>query len=84
MSVVELGRETPPQVAYAIARGVGNAPTRNRVRRRLRHVVRSREPQLRQGHAYLVSAGPSASGRSFAEVDAAVTALLAEVHAEGR
>ncbi len=79
ISVVELDREEAAQVAYAIGRGVGHAPARNRLRRRLRHVMQARHEQLERGRAYLVSARAPASGVSFAELDATVGALLSEL-----
>jgi ribonuclease P protein component len=53
----------PPRVAFAIGRRVGKAVVRNRVRRRLRHVLaeleRSSAPGL-PGGSYLVVARPGA------------------------
>jgi ribonuclease P protein component len=61
---------TPPRVAYAIGKPVGDAVTRNRLRRQLRSIVaeRSRKGELACG-AYLVGAQPAAGLLSFAELD---------------
>ncbi len=82
ITVVKLDREQPPQVAYAVGRGVGHAPARNRVRRRLRHVIRARAAELQHSRAYLVAADASAAARSFDEVDTTIGALLSELGAE--
>ena len=50
----------PPRVAYAIGRRSGGAVERNRVRRRLRHVIAAHESRLRPDWQYLVGAGPEA------------------------
>ena len=65
----------PPRVAYAIGRRVGNAPTRNRLRRRLRAVVQADADRLAPG-AYLVAAGPAAVSLGPAELRAAVAELI--------
>lgn len=53
------------RVAYAVGRKVGGAVVRNRLRRRLREVVRATDPSP---GAYLVSAGPGALRISFEEL----------------
>jgi ribonuclease P protein component len=66
--------DQPAQVAYAVSRRVGGAVARNRLRRRLRAAVASRE--LAPGRAHLVAAGPEALTMPFAELDAAVHGAL--------
>ncbi|HWS46744.1 MAG TPA: ribonuclease P protein component, partial [Acidimicrobiia bacterium] len=46
-------RDEPPRVAFAVGRAVGPAVTRNRVRRRLRAIVRDASAQLEPGCGYL-------------------------------
>lgn len=60
-----------PQVAYAIGRRTGGAVMRNRIRRRLRAVVRDLAGELAPG-AYLLGAGPSAAVVPHAELVRAV------------
>jgi ribonuclease P protein component len=55
---------------------VGSAPTRNRLRRRLRAVVRDQAPRLAPG-AYLLGAGPAAVSLTPAELRATLAELLA-------
>jgi ribonuclease P protein component len=57
------------RVAYAINRAVGGAVNRNRLRRRLRAIVRAAE--LAPG-AYLISVSPPAALLSFDELAAHV------------
>lgn len=66
----------PPAVAYAIGRPVGPAVVRNRLRRRLREVVRARRDLLEPGCAYLLGAGAGAVAMSPAELERAVVATL--------
>ena len=68
-------RSAPPRVAYAIGRQVGNAVARNRLRRRLRHVVTALAPTLAPG-AYLIGAGPGATRLSSEELRASVSTAL--------
>lgn len=64
---------TPPRVAYAIGTRVGSAAARNRLRRRLRALVATAE--LEPG-AYLIAAGPAASGLGHQALAAALTEAL--------
>jgi ribonuclease P protein component len=57
----------PPRVAYTIGRRVGSAVVRNRVRRRLRMLIREAAPMLRPG-AYLIGVGPAAALLSHEEL----------------
>jgi ribonuclease P protein component len=61
----------PPRVAYAIGKQVGGATVRNRVRRRLRAIVRDLERPLESG-AWLIGAAPEVANLSYRELKAAV------------
>ena len=61
----------PPRVAYAIGKQVGGATVRNRVRRRLREIVRNLERPLGPG-AWLIGATPEVAKLSYGELKAAV------------
>lgn len=66
----------PPAVAYAISRRVGNAVTRNRVRRRLRTAVVRQVGLLQPGHAYLVGVSPAAAEVTYGELEACLRECL--------
>ena len=80
-AVIGPGSE-PPRVAYAIGRGVGTAVVRNRVRRRLRAATRAHRDQLEPGHAYLVSSGPAAATRTYAELSTSLHDTLRALREE--
>jgi ribonuclease P protein component len=69
----------PPQVAFAIGRSVGSAVARNRIRRRLRELVRAASiadpPRLARGQL-LIGAKPGAGERSFDELGRQMSELL--------
>jgi ribonuclease P protein component len=65
----------PPRVAYAIGRRVGGATVRNRVRRRLRAIVRDLQPALGPG-AWLIGAAPEVANLSYGELKATVAGAL--------
>jgi ribonuclease P protein component len=54
-----------PRVGLVVARSVGNAVTRNRVRRRLRHLARERLASLPAGSVLVVRALPAAAAASY-------------------
>ena len=69
----------PPRVAYAIGRRCGGAVVRNRVRRRLRTIIRELGAQLRPG-AYLVGASAAAADLSYGDLKATVCQALTAMH----
>lgn len=71
----------PPAVAFAIGRPVGNAPARNRLRRRLRAAVRAHAPDLLPGHDHLIGAAPAAVHLDHAGIEDLVRRLLAAARA---
>lgn len=66
-------------MAYAVGRHIGSAPERNKVRRRLRALVREHEGALDPRHAYLVSAGRGAGELTFSEMRNVLSASLRDV-----
>ncbi|MBG0814354.1 ribonuclease P protein component [Planomonospora sp. ID82291] len=70
----------PPLVGFVVSRAVGGAVVRNRVKRRLRHLMRDRLGRLPRGSLLVVRANPPAasarSERLAAELDAALDRLL--------
>lgn len=69
-------------MAYAVRRDIGSAPVRNRVRRRLRALMREHEGDLDVGHAYLVSAGQGAQDLTFRQLDRSLSEILRGVASE--
>lgn len=63
--------ESGIRVGFAVGRNVGPAVVRNRVRRQLRHLVRSRLDSIPDATALVVRALPGAAGSSSAELAAA-------------
>lgn len=64
------------RVGLVVGRRIGNAVTRNRVKRRLREVVRSLFPRLQPGYDVVFIARPAAASASPQELEAAVVSLL--------
>lgn len=69
----------PPRVAFAVGRSVGDAVTRNRVRRHLRAAVREHARILEPGVAYLVRATPDAARNPYADVSNTLGAILRQM-----
>lgn len=69
----------PPRVAFSVGRVVGDAVTRNRVRRRLRAALQEHVAKLEPGTAYLVRARPGAEHSSYAELASTLRAILGEL-----
>jgi ribonuclease P protein component len=70
---------TAPQVGFVVSKAVGNAVTRNRVQRRLRHLVRSHLPALPQASVLVVRALPAAATASSAALGADLDRCLQRV-----
>ncbi|MCY3807085.1 MAG: ribonuclease P protein component [bacterium] len=77
------GGGDPPRVAFAVARSTGSAVVRNRLRRRLRAVMReladpARLPALPSG-AYLIRARRNAGTAGFARLQQDAERLLERI-----
>ncbi|MFJ9076649.1 ribonuclease P protein component [Streptomyces sp. NPDC102278] len=68
------------RAGFVVSKAVGNAVVRNRVKRRLRHLVRERLPQLPAGSLVVVRALPGSGDAGLDELardlDAAMQRLL--------
>lgn len=77
---VRPGIGEPARVGFTVSRAVGSAVIRNRVRRRLRHLVRGYLPVLPDGSLLVVRAHPrAATARQAdlaAELDLVIRTLL--------
>jgi ribonuclease P protein component len=73
------------RVGYTVSRQVGNAVERNRVRRRLREVVRLAAPgSLHAGHDYVLIGRRAALVRPFDEMMQELDMALGRIHARER
>jgi ribonuclease P protein component len=70
----------PPRAGVVVSKAVGGAVERNRVKRRLRHLVRGRLGDLPRGTDLVVRTQPGAADRSSSQLatdlDAALAAAL--------
>jgi ribonuclease P protein component len=69
---------TPPQVAFALGRALGPAVVRNRIRRRLRHLLAAAPPPAGM---FLIGAQPIAGSRSASELAFDLAKLLDRLRA---
>jgi ribonuclease P protein component len=77
---VPAGRaDLPPRVGFIIPKTVGKAVARNKVRRRLRHLVSERLEELPAGTAVVVRALPGAADRGYSALADDLDAALAAV-----
>jgi ribonuclease P protein component len=67
------------RAGFVVSRAVGAAVTRNRVKRRLRHLVRDRLDRVPPGGLLVVRALPAAAGASPAQLAADLDRLLRRV-----
>ena len=70
----------PPRAGLVVSRAVGPAVVRNRVKRRLRHLLASRLATLPPGAHLVVRALPAAGRAGSAELGQALDAALARAH----
>jgi len=74
------GTVPPARAGFVVSKAVGNAVTRNAVKRRLRHLVRERLTLLPPGSLVVVRALPAAGDAEYEELardlDAALQRLL--------
>ena len=66
-----------PLVGYSMGRSYGSAVRRNRLRRQLRELVKTRESVMAPG-VYVFGASPRAHGTSFEELGRHLDGLLAK------
>jgi ribonuclease P protein component len=69
-------RAGEPEVGFVVSRGVGSAVVRNRVKRRLRHLMRSHVQRLPAGCRVVVRALPPASDAPAVALEADLVAAL--------
>jgi ribonuclease P protein component len=75
----------PVRVGFTVSKQVGNAVVRNRVRRRLREMVRlAPETVLRTGHDYVLIGRRAALKAPFAEIARELHTALNRIHGPER
>lgn len=75
---------SPPRFGFTATKKLGNAVARNRIRRRLKEVVRLVAPsQARAGCDYVLIAREAAATRLFATLERDLAAAFAALHAPG-
>jgi ribonuclease P protein component len=71
----------PARIGFTVSRKVGNAVERNRVRRRLRELVRLKSGDaLRSGHDYVLVGRRAALAADFSDLAADYDRALARIH----
>ncbi|MGN6748997.1 MAG: ribonuclease P protein component [Xanthobacteraceae bacterium] len=79
------GERGPPRVGFTVTKQVGNAVERNRVRRRLRELVRLAPPALLQaGHDYVLIARRAALKVAFEAMLQELGGAIHRVHRAGK
>jgi ribonuclease P protein component len=73
--------DAPARVGFVVSRAVGSAVTRNRVKRRLRHLMRERVVGLDEGSVLVVRALPAAAAATYADLGTELDRCLARVTA---
>ena len=76
--------DTSPRVGFVVARAVGPAVARNRVRRRLRHLLRDRLTSLPAASSVVVRAHPAAAGLPSPALAADLDRALEQALLRGR
>ena len=69
----------PARVGFVVSKAVGNAATRNRVKRRLRHLAREHVSSLPGSAVLVVRALPEAASSSYEELAADLERCLERV-----
>jgi ribonuclease P protein component len=78
------GGEGTPRVGFVVSKAVGDAVTRNRVKRRLRHLAREHVASLPDSAVLVVRALPAAATASSAELGADLARCLGRALDAGR
>lgn len=69
LGVLETEAAVPFRAGFVTSKRVGGAVVRNRIRRRLREIVRKQQPAVRDGVWIVIIARPAAALASFAALE---------------
>ena len=79
------GDEGPVRIGFTVSKKVGNAVERNRVRRRLREIVRqTAKKRMQSGHDYVLIGRRAALKLPFARIAEEFDGALRRMHAAAR
>jgi len=67
---------SPTRFGFVVGKRVGNAVTRNLVKRRLRAIIAEWQTSIAPGHMVIITARPAAATCSFADLSGDVRSLL--------
>lgn len=70
-----------PGVGFTVTKKTGNAPERNRIKRRLREAVKVRADDFLPGHDYVLVGRREALSEPFGKLVIELSTLLTKVHA---
>ena len=84
LQIEEPARAPEARAGFVVSKAVGNAVVRNKVRRRLRHLVRPQLGALPAGATLVVRALPAAASASFDTLRADLDAALATARSPRR
>jgi ribonuclease P protein component len=73
---VDKTTSSPVRAGFVVAKSVGQAVTRNKVKRRLRHLVRDRLDTLPAGSMLVVRALPASAGAAYGDLAAELDRCL--------
>lgn len=77
----ERGDAGPPRVGFTATKKIGNAVVRNRVKRRLRELVRLRlETLARPGHDYVLIGRAPTFERAYSDLEKDLNSALKRLH----
>jgi ribonuclease P protein component len=83
LQALQRGEDGPVRIGFTVSRQVGNAVKRNRVKRRLREIVRlAPATALRAGHDYVLIGRRTALELPFGDMTRELDAALRRVHAQ--
>ncbi len=82
LQALDRREDGPVRVGFTVSKKVGNSPERNRVRRRLREMVRLAAPDgMRRGYDYVLIGRPAALALPFGRLVEDFSRALGRVHA---